>query len=95
MDLTRQGVKRAAGAADRSSPQALPDQEPREAEAVLADRPWQRVTSRQGTSLRHDPRLQSVYGWLLRVKDVGSVWVNWSVAAMYTASDLQRDRCAP
>ena len=24
-----------------------------------------------------------------------SVWVNWSAAAMYTASDLQRDRCAP
>lgn len=22
-------------------------------------------------------------------------WVNWSAAAMYTASDVQRDRCAP
>lgn len=22
-------------------------------------------------------------------------WVNWSAAAMYTASDRQRDRCAP
>ena len=39
--------------------------------------------------------LRLMYGWLLRVKDVGSVRVNWSVAAMYTASDLQRDRRAP
>ena len=41
------------------------------------------------------PRLQSVYGWLLRVKDVGSVLVNGSVAAMYTASRMQLDGCAP
>ena len=33
------------------------------------------------------PRPQSVYGWLLRVKDVGSVLMNRSVAAMYTASE--------
>ncbi|WJI72461.1 transposase [Mesorhizobium sp. C399B] len=33
------------------------------------------------------PRSQPVYGWLLRVKGVGSDLVNRSVAAMYTASE--------
>ncbi|MER9008002.1 transposase [Mesorhizobium sp. M0862] len=32
-------------------------------------------------------RSQSVYGWLLRVKGIGSGLVNRSVAAMYTASE--------
>jgi hypothetical protein len=41
----------------------------------------------------HGPR--TMYGWLLRGKgfsgDVGVI----SAAAIYTASDLQHDRCAP
>ena len=35
----------------------------------------------------YSPDPESMYGWLLRVKDVGSVLMNRSVAAMYTASE--------
>ena len=39
------------------------------------------------TMAQCDAEAGAMYGWLLRVKDVGSVLMNRSVAAMYTASE--------
>jgi hypothetical protein len=38
---------------------------------------------------------RTMYGWLLRGKGVSGDAGVISAAAMYTASDLQQDRCAP
>jgi SRSO17 transposase len=50
----------------------VPDQEPREAEAVLADLPWRRVTWRQGTK---GPLTARFAATRIRVGD-GATWAN-------------------
>jgi SRSO17 transposase len=50
----------------------IPDQEPREAEAVLAERPWRRVTWRQGSK---GPLVARFAAIRVRVAD-GATWAN-------------------